>query len=90
MIISAERVNTVKFVKLKSGKIIRQVDEQYLRPDVPCGLTNCPFCDKNESKDHHLTHHRLQPALGHQGAGRRRNGRADQEMHLHRGPLVCS
>ena len=49
MIISADRVNTVKFVKLKSGKIIRQVEEQYLRADVPCGITTCPLCDKNES-----------------------------------------
>jgi len=38
MIIGAEKVNTVKFVKLKSGKIVRQVDEQYLRKDIPCGL----------------------------------------------------
>ena len=51
MIISAERVNTVKFIKLKSGKIVRQVEEQYLRNDIPCGLSNCPLCDKNESNN---------------------------------------
>lgn len=49
MIINAEKVNTVKFVKLKSGKIVRQVDEHYLRSDIPCGLAACPLCDKNDS-----------------------------------------
>lgn len=50
MIISAEKVNTIKFIKLKSGKIVRNVDEHYLRKDIPCGLVNCPLCDRNESK----------------------------------------
>jgi len=50
MIIGAEKVNTVKFVKLKSGKIVRQIEEQYLRKDIPCGISNCPLCDRNESK----------------------------------------
>lgn len=50
MIISAEKINTVKFRKLKSGKIVRVIDEQYLRSDIPCGLTECPLCDRNESK----------------------------------------
>ena len=49
MIISADKVNTVKFVKLKNGKIVRHVDEQYLRKDIPCGVSDCPLCDKNES-----------------------------------------
>ena len=50
MIIGAEKVNTVKFVKLRSGKIVRQIEEQYLRKDIPCGIQNCPLCDKNDSK----------------------------------------
>jgi hypothetical protein len=61
MMISAERVNNVKFIKLKSGKIVRQVEEQYLRSDIPCGLANCPLCDKNESRYNFIHSYRLQP-----------------------------
>ena len=51
MILSSQsRVNTVKFKKIANGKIIRNVEEQYLRRDLPCGLEACPECDKNLSK----------------------------------------
>lgn len=50
MILNSGRVNTVKFKKLINGKIIKSVEEQYLRADLPCGLKNCPLCDTNESK----------------------------------------
>jgi hypothetical protein len=36
-----------KFKKLNNGKIVKSVDEQYLRNDVPCGLNDCPLCDVN-------------------------------------------
>jgi hypothetical protein len=32
-----------------NGKIMKTVDEQYVRQDVPCGLSDCPLCDKNFS-----------------------------------------
>ena len=50
MIIGGKRVNIVKFKKLQNGKILKQVDEQYIREDIPCGLSECPLCDRNESK----------------------------------------
>ena len=35
---SSERINQIKFKKLANGKIVKSVDEQYLRSDIPCGL----------------------------------------------------
>ena len=56
------RVNTTKFKKLANGKIVKQVDEQYLREDLPCGVGTCPLCDRNEStRCPHLILNRLQP-----------------------------
>jgi len=49
MISNSTRVNRVVYKKLQNGKIIKTVEEQYLRKDIPCGLSNCPICDKNES-----------------------------------------
>jgi hypothetical protein len=34
---SGSRVNIPKFKKLNNGKIVKQIDEQYLRNDVDCG-----------------------------------------------------
>jgi hypothetical protein len=48
--ICGKKVNQVKYRKLNNGKIVKQVDEQYIRQDLPCGLEKCPFCDKNQSK----------------------------------------
>lgn len=50
MIVDGKKINQAKFVKLHNGRIIKRVDEQYIRQDLPCGLANCPFCDKNYSK----------------------------------------
>lgn len=50
MILSGNRINTVKFKKIANGKIVRNVEEQYLRNDLPCGLLNCPECDTTPSK----------------------------------------
>ncbi|CDW74058.1 exosome complex exonuclease rrp44 [Stylonychia lemnae] len=50
MLLTSKRVNTVKFRKLQNGKIVKQVEEQYIRSDIPCGIKNCPFCDINDSK----------------------------------------
>ena len=63
MIIRAERerVNNSEFIKLNGGKIFMQVEEQYLRSDIPCGLSNCPLCDKNESRYTCFHAYRLKP-----------------------------
>lgn len=50
MIVAGLKVNQPKFVKLNNGRIIKKVDEQYIREDIPCGLKDCAFCDKNYSK----------------------------------------
>jgi hypothetical protein len=50
MIVSGLKSNIVKFRKLNNGKIVKQVEEQYIRRDLPCGVNNCPFCDKTYSK----------------------------------------
>lgn len=41
-------MNHTRFRKLASGKIVKTVDEQYLRSDIPCGHNACPICDKND------------------------------------------
>ena len=50
MIVAGTKQNQPKFAKLNNGRIIKKIDEQYIRCDLPCGLANCPFCDKNYSK----------------------------------------
>ena len=50
MIIGGTRQNAVKFRKLQNGKIVKTVDEQYLRSDIPCGHVSCPMCSFNQSK----------------------------------------
>ena len=50
MIVAGLKVNQPKFVKLNNGRIIKKVDEQYIREDIPCGPKDCAFCDKNYSK----------------------------------------
>ena len=47
MIVGGKKLNQVRFKKLASGKIVKMLDEQYLRQDVPCGLANCPICEAN-------------------------------------------
>ena len=47
MIVGGRKTNLVKFKKIASGKIVKTLDEQYLRSDIPCGLTDCPLCDSN-------------------------------------------
>ena len=47
MIVGGRKLNQVRFKKLASGKIVKMLDEQYLRQDVPCGVTNCPVCETN-------------------------------------------
>ena len=47
MIVGGRKLNQVKFRKLASGKIVKTLDEQYLRGDIPCGLVNCPEFDVN-------------------------------------------
>ena len=44
---AGSRVNHAKFRKLMSGKIVKQIEEQYLRNDVPCGYKDCSLCDVN-------------------------------------------
>jgi hypothetical protein len=50
MIVSGSKVNQAKFIKLNNGRIVKKVEEQYIRADVPCGLHDCSFCDRNFSK----------------------------------------
>lgn len=38
MIVAGQKVNQPKFVKLNNGRIIKKVDEQYIREDIPCGV----------------------------------------------------
>lgn len=45
-----KKINKIGYKKLNNGKIVKSVEEQYLRQDVPCGVKQCPFCDKNTSK----------------------------------------
>jgi hypothetical protein len=47
---NTKRVNTVTYKKLHNGKIMKSVQEQYLRKDLPCGLSGCPLCDVNQGK----------------------------------------
>ena len=47
MIVGGRKSNQVKFRKLASGKIVKTLDEQYLRGDIPCGIVNCPLFDVN-------------------------------------------
>ena len=47
MIVGGKKLNQVRFKKLASGKIVKMLDEQYLRQDVPCGVSNCPLCETN-------------------------------------------
>lgn len=47
MIVAGQKLNQPKFRKLANGKIMKTVEEQYIRQDVPCGLTDCPMCDRN-------------------------------------------
>ena len=49
MIVGGRKMNQVRFRKLASGKIVKTLDEQYLRGDIPCGLVNCPLCDVNHN-----------------------------------------
>lgn len=44
------KTNKIGYRKLANGKIVKSVDEQYLRDDLPCGLRNCPLCHTNISK----------------------------------------
>ena len=39
-----KKTNKVSFKKLQNGKIVKNVDEQYIRSDLPCGLKGCPVC----------------------------------------------
>ena len=47
MIVGGRKTNQVRFRKLASGKIVKVLDEQYLRQDVPCGLKNWPGSENN-------------------------------------------
>jgi len=47
MIVEGTKQNQVRFKKLASGRIVKMLDEQYLRADVPCGVSNCPLCETN-------------------------------------------
>ena len=49
MIVGGRKMNQVRFRKLASGKIVKTLDEQYLRGDIPCGLATCPRCDVNQN-----------------------------------------
>lgn len=61
MIVGGTKINQTKFVKLNNGRIVKKIDEQYIREDIPCGLAACPFCDKNYSKNIQIiTDYRLQ------------------------------
>ena len=44
------KTNKITYRKLMNGKIVKSVDEQYLRDDIPCGIRNCPLCHTNISK----------------------------------------
>lgn len=44
------RINKISYRKLNNGKIVKSVDEQYIRRDVPCGVKQCPLCDLNPCK----------------------------------------
>ena len=47
MIVGGRKTNLVKFKKIASGKIVKTIEEQYLRSDIPCGIANSPFDDSN-------------------------------------------
>jgi hypothetical protein len=49
MIVGGRRQNQVRFRKLANGKIVKTLDEQYLRNDLPSGLANCPITESNPS-----------------------------------------
>jgi len=44
----------VRFRKLANGKIVKSVEEQYLRSDIPCGHISCPMCGFDQSKSREL------------------------------------
>jgi len=50
MIVAGSKINQVRFVKLNNGRIIKKIEEQYIRSDIPCGLSDCSLCDLNYSK----------------------------------------
>ena len=39
------KVNKIGYRKLANGKIVKSVEEQYVRTDLPCGVRKCPLCD---------------------------------------------
>jgi len=41
-------INKVTYRKLNNGKIVKSVDEQYIRDDLPCGIKHCPLCGADE------------------------------------------
>ncbi|KAL3995653.1 RNB domain family protein [Acanthocheilonema viteae] len=49
----SKRVLNVLYRKTRSGKIVKQVHEQYLRNDIGCGLESCRSCQPTEG--HFLT-----------------------------------
>lgn len=38
------KTNKIGYRKLNNGKIIKSVDEQYVRNDLTCGVRQCPLC----------------------------------------------
>ena len=49
MIVGGKKLNQVRYKKLAIGKIVKMLDEQYLRQDVPFSVSNFPLCETNAS-----------------------------------------
>ena len=45
-----QKIDADMDILLENGKIVKTVDEQYLRSDIPCGHVSCPMCSFNQSK----------------------------------------
>ena len=43
--LGATCVNKIGYRKLQNGKIVKTVDEKYIRPDIACGVKGCPLCE---------------------------------------------
>ena len=48
------KTNKIGYRKLNNGKIIKSVDEQYVRDDLTCGVRQCPLCQAPAGKSKFL------------------------------------
>jgi len=47
--LGAHCVNKIGYRKLQNGKIVKTVAEQYIRPDIACGVKGCPLCEQSNA-----------------------------------------